>query len=54
MQAILKLPKATFYKYRNHPESARLDKDQLTRISYLLNIHKLCGLCLKTRRMLAI
>lgn len=40
MQAILRLPRATFYKYRSHPESARLDKDQLTRISYLLNIHQ--------------
>lgn len=39
-QAILRLPRATFYKYRSHPESARLDKDQLTRISYLLNIHQ--------------
>lgn len=40
MQAILRLPRATFYKYRSHPESARLDQDQLTRISYLLNIHQ--------------
>lgn len=39
-QAILRLPKATYYKYRNDPDSARLDKDQLTRISYLLNIHQ--------------
>ena len=42
MQAILRLPKATFYKDRNQPESARLDRDQLTRISYLLNIHQAC------------
>lgn len=40
MQAILRLTKATFYKYRSHPESARLDRDQLARISYLLNIHQ--------------
>jgi len=40
MQAILRLPKATFYKYRNDPDSARLDRDQLTRISYLLNMHQ--------------
>jgi len=39
-QAILRLPRATYYKYRNDPESARLDRDQLTRISYLLNIHQ--------------
>ncbi|HTN34842.1 MAG TPA: antitoxin Xre-like helix-turn-helix domain-containing protein [Marinobacter sp.] len=39
-QAILRLPKATYYKYRSDPESARLDRDQLARISYLLNIHQ--------------
>lgn len=39
-QAILRLPKATYYKYRNDPESARLDRDQLARISYLLNMHQ--------------
>ena|SRR5690554_3737604 len=39
-QAILRLPKATFYKYRNDPKSTRLDRDQLARISYLLNIHQ--------------
>ncbi|SHK83285.1 Protein of unknown function [Marinobacter antarcticus] len=39
-QAILRLPRATYYKYRNDPESARLDRDQLTRISYLLNMHQ--------------
>lgn len=40
VQAILRLPKATYYKYRSEPESARLDRDQLTRISYLLNMHQ--------------
>lgn len=39
-QSVLRLPKATYYKYRNDPESARLDRDQLARISYLLNIHQ--------------
>ena len=39
-QSILRLPKATYYKYRSDPESARLDRDQLARISYLLNIHQ--------------
>lgn len=34
--AILRLPKATFYK----PSRARLDRDQLTRLSYLLNMHQ--------------
>jgi uncharacterized protein (DUF2384 family) len=38
--AILRLPKATFYKYRSNPEKARLDRDQFTRLSYLLNIHQ--------------
>jgi len=38
--AILRLPRATFYKYQANPDSARLDRDQLTRISYLLNIHQ--------------
>lgn len=38
-QAILSLPKATYYKYRQRPETAQLSGDQLERISYLLNIH---------------
>lgn len=38
-QAILGLPKATYYKYRQKPEAAQLGSDQLERISYLLNIH---------------
>jgi hypothetical protein len=38
--AILRLPRATFYKYRNDPSRARLDRDQLTRLSYLLNMHQ--------------
>jgi len=39
-QAILRLPKATFYRYRSNPDKANLDADQLTRLSYLLNIHQ--------------
>jgi hypothetical protein len=39
-QAILRLPKATFYRYRSNPEKAKLDRDQLTRLSYLLNMHQ--------------
>lgn len=38
-QNILQLPKATFYKYKGDANKASLSKDQLTRISYLLNIH---------------
>lgn len=37
--AILRLPKATFYKYASRPEEARLTDDQLERLSYLVNIH---------------
>lgn len=37
--AILRLPKATYYKYFRDPESARLNEDQLERLSYLVNIH---------------
>src|SRR5680860_80835 len=39
-QAILRLPRATFYRYRSNPDKAKLDADQLTRLSYLLNIHQ--------------
>lgn len=38
-QAILGLARATYYKYKKNPESARLDRDQLDRVSYVLNIH---------------
>ncbi|KEY59793.1 MbcA/ParS/Xre antitoxin family protein [Serratia sp. DD3] len=39
-QNILQLSKATFYKYRHgETKTASLSHDQLTRISYLLNIH---------------
>lgn len=39
MLNIVQLPKSTFFKYLSDPESANLSKDQLTRISYVLNIH---------------
>jgi hypothetical protein len=39
-QAILRLPRATFYRYRSNPDKANLDADQLRRLSYLLNIHQ--------------
>lgn len=38
-QNILQLPRATYYKYKGEADKANLSKDQLTRISYLLNIH---------------
>lgn len=39
-QNILQLSKATFYRYRDErTKSASLSRDQLTRISYLLNMH---------------
>ena len=37
--SILRLPKATFYRYAKQPEEARLNDDQLERLSYLVNIH---------------
>lgn len=39
IQSILCISKAALYKYRQHPESASLSRDQLERISYVLNIH---------------
>jgi hypothetical protein len=39
-QNILQLSRAAFYKYRNEEtKTASLSHDQLTRISYLLNMH---------------
>lgn len=39
-RAILDIgPKATFYKYKRNPESAKLSQGQLERLSYLINIH---------------
>lgn len=38
-QAILCISKPAYYKYRKTPEAASLNKDQLERLSYILNIH---------------
>jgi len=38
-QRILGLGRAAYYKNRKEPEKARLTGDQLTRISYILNIY---------------
>ncbi|MGR5064928.1 MbcA/ParS/Xre antitoxin family protein [Photobacterium sp. DNB22_13_2] len=32
--------RSTLNKYRSHPESAKVSKDLLERMSYILNIHK--------------
>jgi hypothetical protein len=37
--AMLRLPRSTYYKYTQSPDSIKLDSDQLTRISYVLNIY---------------
>ncbi len=39
IQSILSISRAALYKYRQHPESASLTRDQLERLSYVLNIH---------------
>ncbi|MDC0663357.1 antitoxin Xre-like helix-turn-helix domain-containing protein [Marinobacter sp. SS21] len=39
IQNILSISRAALYKYRQHPESASLSRDQLERLSYVLNIH---------------
>ena len=39
VQAILRISRPAFYKYRKKPEDASLNQDQLERLSYLLNIH---------------
>ncbi|MFS1873311.1 MbcA/ParS/Xre antitoxin family protein [Enterovibrio norvegicus] len=36
---IMGLAKSTYHKYKADPERANLTKDQLERVSYLLNIH---------------
>lgn len=33
-------PRSTFYKWKKEPESARLGRDTLERISYILGIYK--------------
>lgn len=37
--AMLRLARSTYYKYLQQPESIKLDSDQLTRISYILNMY---------------
>lgn len=37
---ILQIKKSSFYRYKSNVNSARLNNDQLTRVSYLLNIHQ--------------
>jgi hypothetical protein len=37
--AMLRLARSTYYKYCQNPGSIKLDSDQLTRISYILNIY---------------
>lgn len=37
--AILGVSMSTLYRYRRMPNSARLNRDQLDRLSYILNIH---------------
>ena len=38
--AMLGVPRATFYKWKRTPDSARLSRDQLERISYVSGIYK--------------
>lgn len=38
--AILQIKQPSFYRYKKDPSLARLSQDQLTRVSYLLNIHQ--------------
>lgn len=38
--AILGAPKATFYKWKRNPDSARLSRDQFERLSYVFGIYK--------------
>lgn len=48
-QNILRLPRATFYRYRTSPEKAKLDRDQLARVSYLLNMHQALRIVFENR-----
>lgn len=38
-RALLQLPRSSYYKLRSNLEGAKLNADQVERISYLLNIH---------------
>lgn len=46
--AILGAPKATFYKWKRTPESARLSRDQFERVSYVIGIYKALQILLPT------
>lgn len=37
--AILGISPSTYYRYKRQPDTARLNKDQMDRLSYILNIH---------------
>ncbi|MCG8519805.1 antitoxin Xre-like helix-turn-helix domain-containing protein [Marinobacter sp. CA1] len=39
IQHILGISRAALYRYRQNPQSASLSRDQLERLSYVLNIH---------------
>ena len=39
VQAILQISRAAYFKYRKEPEAASLSRDQIERISCVLNIH---------------
>ena len=39
-QTLLGAARSTYHKYQAHPESARLSRDTLERISYILGIYK--------------
>jgi uncharacterized protein (DUF2384 family) len=39
VQAILKLSKSSYHKFKSHPELTKLGDDQMERISHLLNMH---------------
>lgn len=39
-QVLLGAARSTYHKYQSHPDSARLSRDTLERISYILGIYK--------------
>lgn len=38
--AITQIARSSFFRFQSDPEKIRLSRDQLTRLSYILNIHK--------------
>lgn len=40
IQKILKVSKSSYFKFKSHPNLAKLSDDQLERVNYLLNIHQ--------------